>query len=427
MAGKSPRYPVAAEEHEQGGAAWCGSTSSSEGESSESRSDGKRGLASATGRGDECANKRRTNPHSQVNPNPGATSNARSCPFILLPNSHSICTLSRLLPECTGDGKRPTGVKEALQATARRIGTYPQGNFAPSPPPLVLESITDEHILIAYGIVTGIAAEMKLSGAAEQRLLAWLMADARGATIVLDPPSADRAGKRLKKQALKVRADLDAAPLWAATERTRVHAEAEATSLRAELTAIDEAEQGMLTAPRTEVYIGFYELKDCGLRKPEPEPEPEPESEPESEVELPPKITETTPLPRALVRIWDADQISYFRRACISRGIRTDDLDDYPMLISMLVNLLHVAEVRAVSVEKCHDQELQSMRSCIEALHTDIEETSIYEAAILKHKDHEISRLRAALSVAEGREAALHEVIERHLRGNPPASWPLQG
>ena len=263
---------------------------------------------------------------------------------------------------------------------------------------------------------------MKLSGAAEQRLLAWLMADARGATIVLDPPSADRAGKRLRKQALKVRADLDAAPLWAATERTRVHAEAEATLLRAELTAIDEAEQGMLTAPRTEVYIGFYELKDCGLR--EPEPEPEPESEPESEVELPPNITETTPLPRALVRYWDADKISYFRRACISGGVRTDDLDDYPSLISRLVGRLHVAEVRAASMEKYHDQELQAMQKRIDALQTDLDADRGYEEARLGDKNDEISRLRAELSVAAGTEAALHEVIRQHLRGTPPATWP---
>jgi len=69
--------------------------------------------------------------------------------------------------------------------------------------------LTDELLVIASDVVKSVAAEAKaLSGNAGFRLLAWTVADARGATEVLDKPLALTVGRRLDSRALTVREDL---------------------------------------------------------------------------------------------------------------------------------------------------------------------------------------------------------------------------
>ena len=68
-------------------------------------------------------------------------------------------------------------------------------------PPRLLEKLTDELLVVASDVVAGVAAEEQpLSGNAALRLLAWTVADARGAAIAMDKPLALTVGKRLDRQ-----------------------------------------------------------------------------------------------------------------------------------------------------------------------------------------------------------------------------------
>eukprot|EP00966_Prymnesium_polylepis_P289761 6692917-Prymnesium_polylepis.1 len=100
-------------------------------------------------------------------------------------------------------------VSDGLRLLARRIRSFPEGVFPPSPPPSLLSVLTDELLVTASDVVKSVAAEDKaLSGNAGFRLLAWTVADARGATAVLDKPLALTVGRRLDSRALTVREEL---------------------------------------------------------------------------------------------------------------------------------------------------------------------------------------------------------------------------
>jgi hypothetical protein len=96
-----------------------------------------------------------------------------------------------------------------------------------------------------------------------------------GADTPLDKQLAETVGKRLERQAQKVRDDVS---LAAATEQqaracARLAAAADGSllaALPAELAAIDAAEKLALEAPRNEVYVGFHELISLLPRTPEP-------------------------------------------------------------------------------------------------------------------------------------------------------------
>lgn len=81
-----------------------------------------------------------------------------------------------------------------------------------------------------------------------------MVADARGATVALEKPLALTVGKRLDRQAQSVRAVLAAARERAAEARGDASLSDEA---RAE---IDATEQAAFDAARHEVYVGFHEL-----------------------------------------------------------------------------------------------------------------------------------------------------------------------
>jgi chemotaxis protein histidine kinase CheA len=137
------------------------------------------------------------------------------------------------------------------------------GDFTPSPPPALLGELTDHTLVVASdaleAAITGV--QPKPSGRARLRLLAWLVADARGATVPLDKALAETVGKRLEKQAQKVRDDCAAASERAAEQRYDARSDASAASLPARLAAIDEQERLALKRPFAEVYVGFHELE----------------------------------------------------------------------------------------------------------------------------------------------------------------------
>ena len=154
-----------------------------------------------------------------------------------------------------------------LLERARRILASEEGNFTPSPPPALLDSITDELLVVASDTVEAVAtqAPTKPSGKAKLRLLAWLVADARGADTPLYKALAETVGKRLERQATAVRAATADAVQLAESARAAARSAAASDSalqatLEATLAGIDADEQAALGRPRSEVYVGFHEL-----------------------------------------------------------------------------------------------------------------------------------------------------------------------
>jgi hypothetical protein len=176
-----------------------------------------------------------------------------------------------------------------LKSIARRILPFKDGKFLPSLPPNVLQRITDLDLVVAKDAVWEVAAEQQppLSGAARHRLLAWTVADARGAAPCvahehpLAPAVALKVGKRLEAQALKVRAAIDAVRDGAAHL-----GKASATA----------AERTRMQMARDEVYVGFIELGEgraemYASAPPKPAPLP-PRRPPPAATEPPPPSDE---------------------------------------------------------------------------------------------------------------------------------------
>ena len=75
--------------------------------------------------------------------------------------------------------KLPTGVQDALRERAGRVLASTDERFSSSPPPALVDSITDELLVVASDAVAAAASEAqpKPSGKARFRLLAWLVAE----------------------------------------------------------------------------------------------------------------------------------------------------------------------------------------------------------------------------------------------------------
>ena len=208
--------------------------------------------AATSGHGQRLPNKP---PESTITPQPTQLHLAIASQF-----SHRSLTVSTSI-RC-GAVIRNYGVWTAIKHLARRVRTFPEGTHPPSPLPHLLDKLTDEMLLVAKDAVAAVAAEGKaLSGKQQYRLLAWTVADARGAELALDKPLAETVGKRLERQANRVRAAL--AEAAAIAEAARAHAQssiADPTALAAELEKIDDAEADVREYHEYEVYIGFTEL-----------------------------------------------------------------------------------------------------------------------------------------------------------------------
>jgi hypothetical protein len=424
MAGRSPRDLLATERHQQEAAARCSSSAASASAPAVPRSEAKRNHTSADEAGNQITEASCTNLHRDHSPGANATSNAQLGSAASCPSGTNSGADPPLLRNAAGATKRPTGLKEALRATALRILPYHQGNFTPSPPPQILDTITDEQILVAFDVVARIAVEAKpkpLSGAAEQRLLAWLIADARGATIVLDPPSAERAGKRLKKQALKVHTDMDAAPVWAEEERARLHAEAAADaalkpSLRAQLAQVDETEKQMLKAPAEEIYVGFYELDQLVPNQAQDGNEHDAKgSTVEGTAELrAPWVLESrpasAPIPPDLAQLLGSEGCDALAAAQCGTLESTDEwwTLGLPATIKYLLNEL-AAEKRESERLREHADEL--WQTCRGPGHAEVANHGASQ--VLAQTDLRVASLEEELLRAQGREQALHEVIRR--------------
>lgn len=167
-------------------------------------------------------------------------------------------------------------VTNALENIARRILPFANGDFSPSPPPHVLDKLTDEILVHASDAVAAVGASV--SGKARYRLLAWTVADARGAQVVLERALAETVGKRLERQADRVRGALTTAADIAEESHASARAAAAGdavlmANLPTELDRIDSILQAERERATNEVYIGFTELET--LVKPPPSVESE--------------------------------------------------------------------------------------------------------------------------------------------------------
>jgi hypothetical protein len=141
---------------------------------------------------------------------------------------------------------------------------------------MLLSKLTDEVLMVANDAIEVVAAHTspKPSGKALLRLLAWVVADARGATMPMEKPLAETVGKRLNRQASSVSKSLQQASTAAGVAREMASRASQADSalratLRAELAAIDEQERRAYQMAAEEEYVGFHELAQlCNMPPP---------------------------------------------------------------------------------------------------------------------------------------------------------------
>ena len=169
----------------------------------------------------------------------------------------------------------PSNFVESLTRLAERLLPFPNGDFVPSPSPTLLAKLTDQLLVVISDAVAAVAAAASppLTGKATLRLFAWAVADARGATTPLEKALADTVGKRLEKQAQKVRDTLAAASHHAAqaceaAREAAAHDASLVAALPSELAAVDAAEREVYTSARDEIYFGFHELGRAARRRP---------------------------------------------------------------------------------------------------------------------------------------------------------------
>jgi hypothetical protein len=179
-------------------------------------------------------------------------------------------------------------IRERLQQLAACILSEPAGDRAPAEGLPLLSRLTDELLVVAADAVAqaATAAAQPVSARSRLRLLADVVAEARGARQRLERSLAFTVGTRLERQPKKVLGDCEAARAAAAAEREAAHAAvaadlAIAPGLDLELEQIDRKERRKLLEPTTEVYVGFWELDallapEAPATSPEAPPPPTP-------------------------------------------------------------------------------------------------------------------------------------------------------
>jgi hypothetical protein len=161
---------------------------------------------------------------------------------------------------------------DGLRQRAEYILTFAEGEHSPSKARLGPHVITHELLLAAHDAVKLAAHDSKLTGKAQKRLLAWVLADAMSSGRPLDKQLAETVGKRLEKQCNKVASELAAAAIEAEQARDRAQRAATlaelngglSTALAGEppetLASIDALAAETRRLINLEVYVGFHEL-----------------------------------------------------------------------------------------------------------------------------------------------------------------------
>ena len=178
----------------------------------------------------------------------------------------------------------PPGSSSALQELAARIIVSTNGIVLTGCKLPGVGALTDELIVVASDALeraADAAPGARPTGKALERCLARLLAAALGSQVWLDDDTAGRPGKRLAKQAGKVRDKGVADASLAQQQRQVARAAAAADALLvdglpARLAAIDATEATALAAPRQEVYNNFPEIAPEPPAAEEPPPDAAP-------------------------------------------------------------------------------------------------------------------------------------------------------
>ena len=341
---------------------------------------------------------------------------------------------------------------DALRARAQRIRSASEGEHAPSDARLGPQVITHELLVAARDAVAAVASQSpKLSGKAQQRLLAWTLADAMVPDRAIDRALAETVGKRLEKQAAKVTGLLEAAASHAEQARQDAHhaialaelARCEPSNadiinaLPAKLASIDTAEGECLDAINLEVYIGFHEL---GLSTPDPTssanpvvppptpppppalPPPEPTSHPDNELlDEFDRWKREEPLgefPQVLIRRLGEHGCTEVRSWMTGGEMSGADVMDVslPILVGHLLReRAQLSEFHAMDLaelRKAHTEECASLREMRETANERCDAACESEDAACK----ECEELRKQVAVLQGREDALRELLKSCMR-----------
>ena len=274
-----------------------------------------------------------------------------------------------------------------------------------------------------------------LSGNGVFKLLAWTVADARGATTPLDKPLALTVGKRLQRQAESVRTKLQGIRDRWRDERTCIeresrgnaHSEAMLPSL---LEWAFEKEKSALYDAQTEVYIGFHELEtDAEEEEHDAEPERAPTPAPAPAPDMQPAPTHTVhfpwllhdephpecPIPPDLVAALDsteaADLLWEQSREWVCQPQTAADWWSHglPRFAARLVLELRLQRETGMRTASQHCEDL----TCLEAELETAKQSRERAYAGWIAADEEIAEVEGQLREAKGREDALHEVIRR--------------
>lgn len=320
--------------------------------------------------------------------------------------------------------------------SAERILACPQSTYTPSPPPPLLTQLTDFDLIVAKDAVwqAAAAAQPQPSSSARYRLLAWVLADARGATQPLAPAAALKVGKRLEAQALKARGNFG-------EQRSAARHEASccmtlASELPATLAAIDEAERLAMEAARSEVYVGFHELDAPAVAPEVPAAAPEPElsrleraklaGEAEMAAATQRQLAELPDIPPSLATALGSDAVQVLWDHAVDTfvycGLDTDGAEDVwssalPSLVRKLVRDAtwaaydHEQELAHQQQELAHQQ--QTAERTAERASKKMVEYAYEVDAMEDEHEKEVARLQGELREAKGREEALQGVISQ--------------
>jgi hypothetical protein len=395
--------------------------------------------------------------HVRVDPNSGtiapSSTPQRLCLAIQPLTWSRIPTLAN---QSTGDPERPSRLQTAFEERATRIMAFSEGNYAPSTSPALLDVLTDEDIIIAVAAIEAVAARQPTvpSANAQKKLLAAVVADARGATKLLDKSAALTVGKRLHRQAERVRAELDDAHSAAAAARTRTREAAAAdtaarATIRADLAAIDADEQLALERLQREVYVGFSELDEllplpgdtadglAATRIERARAAAEAAKEAEHEA-LCASLFESTvarlpDMPPALTLALGPDGVQALWQCAGEERCHLDAPADWcnvtdPMaplacLVRKLVSEHREVEIYEEQISR-NEKDLHSMDDLVDrfvnmnaTMKRHIENQDRLVAATQAAAEEEVSELREALEKAKAREEALQSVIDRCMGG----------
>ena len=337
-----------------------------------------------------------------------------------------------------GELKLDSDVRELVLARAQRILAHPDGDFEVSDVQPVVKAYTDELNIVTVEVVTGVCEEAQSSGKARHRLLAWVVGDILGKRLDGDKTVAEVVGKRLERQAGRVRAAIAAVTDSAETDRAKARAAAalaqDETQLAAALESINTNERVRIGKLNQEAYINLHEYTvtavaaaettvgpaklAIGAEEPEPEPVPLEDADGEysrQQQEAHPHMQrwrrEGGAVPPMIARCLGEEGCRLLARKLTHNRDATGD----EILTIFIPGLVRSLLERSAREARWHADELQAVRaecaSDVARAQSRVEEVQEFEAQAWKESEDMQERVAAA----NAREAVLREIVERNL------------